>query len=222
MLRDARTVAAKDLRLEWRSKVAANQIIPFAVLVLVVFAFAVDADAAVLRRIAPGLFWVALLLSTLLAAGRSVAVESADGLPDGLRLSGLEPAGIFLGKAGALAVQLVAVEIVLTIGIVIFYDVRIDDLVLYAAAAAVGTLTLAAVGTLYGVLSLGLRVRETLLPLLVVPAVAPVLLAGTRAHERALDQVTGSGWAWVGLLAVIAVVYVSAGLAAYGSLLEEA
>ena len=222
MLRDARTVAVKDLRLEWRSKVAANQIVPFAVLVLVVFAFAVDADAAVLRRIAPGLFWVALLLSTLLAAGRSVAVESADGLPDGLRLSGLEPAGIFLGKAGALAVQLVVVEIVLSVGIVVFYDVRIDDLILYAAAAAVGTITLASVGTLYGVLSLGLRVRETLLPLLVVPAVAPVLLAGTQAHERALDQVTGSGWAWVGLLALIAVVYVSAGLAAYGSLLEEA
>ncbi len=222
MLRDARTVAAKDLRLEWRSKVAANQIVPFAVLVLVVFAFAVDADAAVLRRIAPGLFWVAVLLSTLLAAGRSVAVESADGLPDGLRLSGLDPAGIFLGKAGALALQLLVVEAVLTVGIVVFYDVRIDDVVLYAVAAAAGTITLASVGTLYGVLSLGLRVRETLLPLLVVPAVAPVLLAGTRAHERALDQVTGSGWAWVGLLAVIAVVYVGAGLAAYGSLLEEA
>ncbi|MEM9711682.1 MAG: heme exporter protein CcmB [Actinomycetota bacterium] len=215
-------MAAKDLRLEWRSKVAVNQILPFAVLVLVVFAFAVDADAAILRRIAPGLFWVAVLLSTLLAAGRSTAVESADGLPDGLRLSGLDPAGIFLGKAGALAAQLLVVEAALTIGIVVFYDVRIDDPLLYVAACLAGTITLASVGTLYGVLSLGLRVRETLLPLLVVPAVAPVLLAGTRAHERAFDQVTGSGWSWVGLLAVIAVVYVAAGLAAYGSLLEEA
>ena len=222
MLRDACAVAAKDLRLEWRSKVAVNQILPFAVLVLVVFAFAVDADAAILRRIAPGLFWVAVLLSTLLAAGRSTAVESADGLPDGLRLSGLDPAGIFLGKAGALAAQLLVVEAALTIGIVVFYDVRIDDPLLYVAACLAGTITLASVGTLYGVLSLGLRVRETLLPLLVVPAVAPVLLAGTRALERAFDQVTGSGWSWVGLLAVIAVVYVAAGLAAYGSLLEEA
>lgn len=222
MLRDAALVARKDLQVEWRSRIALNQILPFAVLVLVVFAFAVDADAAVLRRIAPGLFWVAVLLSTLLASGRSAAVESADGLADGLRLSGLEPAGVFLGKAAALTAQLLVVDAVLSVGIVVLYDVAIEDVALYVVAVATGTVTLAAVGTLYGVLSLGSRVRETLLPLLVIPAVAPVLLAGARANERALGQATGSGWSWVGLLALVAVVYVVAGLAAYGPLLEEA
>lgn len=222
MLRDARIVAAKDLQLEWRSRVATNQILPFAVLVLVVFAFAVDADTAVLRRIAPGLFWVALLLSTLLAAGRSAALEAVDGVPQGLRLSGLEPTGVFLGKAAALIFQLLVVAAVLSVGIVLLYDVAIENVPLYVVAVVTGTVTLAAVGTLYGALSLGSRVRETLLPLLVIPAVAPVLLAGARAHERALGQATGSGWPWVGLLALIAVVYVVSGLAAYGPLLEEA
>ncbi|MEM9033619.1 MAG: heme exporter protein CcmB [Actinomycetota bacterium] len=221
MLRDARIVARKDLQLEWRSRIATNQILPFAVLVLVVFAFAVDADAAVLRRIAPGLFWVALLLSTLLAAGRSAALEAADGLPQGLRLSGLEPSGVFLGKATALVLQLLVVAAILTVGIVVFYDVGVEDVPLYVITVLTGTVTLAAVGTIYGALSLGSRVRETLLPLLVIPAVAPVLLAGARANERALGQATGSGWSWVGLLALIAVVYVVAGLASYGPLLEE-
>ena len=99
MFRDAALIAAKDLRLEWRSRVATNQVAPFALLVLVIFAFALDADRPTLARVTPGLFWVAVLFSGLLAIQRSFAVENADGVRDALRLSGLEPASIFLGKA---------------------------------------------------------------------------------------------------------------------------
>jgi heme exporter protein B len=177
----------------------------------------------VLAQAAAGLFWIAVLLSTLLAVQRSSSVESADGVRDSLRLSGLDPAGIFLGKAAALAVQLLVLEVVLGAGVVVLYDVHVDGLGTLAATAGAATLGLAAAGTVYGALAAGLRVRETLLPLLVLPVVAPVLIAATRASEAALTGVAieVAPADWLRLLAVFAVVYLAFGVAAYGALLEE-
>ena len=110
MWRDAWTVAAKDLRIELRSRVGVNQVVPFAVLVLLLFAFALGPDRKALASAAAGLFWLAVLFSAVLAVQRSFAIESADGARDGLRLSGLDPAGIFLGKAAAVVVQLAALR----------------------------------------------------------------------------------------------------------------
>jgi len=92
--RDAAVMAGKDLRIEVRSRVATNQVAPFALLVLVLFAFALDPDRGVLARAAAGLFWVAVLFCALLAIQRAFAVEAADGARDNLRLSGLDPAAI--------------------------------------------------------------------------------------------------------------------------------
>ena len=91
-------VAGKDLRIEARSRVALSQVAPFGVVALVLFAFALGPDRALMAKGAPGLFWVAVLFCTVLAVQRSVSVESADGARDGLRLSGLDPAGLFLGQ----------------------------------------------------------------------------------------------------------------------------
>lgn len=221
MLRDAALVAGKDLSIEWRSRVSLNQVAPFALVALILFAFAADARSDLLEPFAAGLFWVAVLLVTVLTVQRSVAVERPDGLTDALRLSGLHPGGLFLGKAAAVAVQLLVLEAALGAGIVVLYDVTIGSALLWVVTCLIATVALAAAGTIYGAVSLGVRTRESLLPLLLVPIVAPVLLAATRAHERALGVSTVSGWRWVALLAVIAVVYAGAGLLAYGPLLEE-
>lgn len=223
MWRDALLVAGKDLRIEARSRVATNQVAPFAVLVLILFAFALDPDRGVLVRAAAGLFWVAVLLSAVLAVQRSRSVESADGTADALRLSGLDPAGIFLGKAVAVAVELLALELVLGVGVIVLYGVDPARYVLLAATAGAATLGLAAAGTLYGALAGGSRVHETLLPLLLLPAVAPVLIAATRASEVALGTAAVATTAadWVSLLAVLAVVYVAFGVVAFGPLMEE-
>src|SRR5437763_4103431 len=130
MWRDASLVTGKDLRIEGRSRVATNQVAPFAVMVLVLFAFAIDPDRGVLSKAAPGLFWVAVLFSALLAVQRSFAIEAADSARDGLRLSGLDPAGIFLGKAAAIALELAALEVVLGIGVVVLYDTRLEGALL--------------------------------------------------------------------------------------------
>lgn len=221
MWRDAVLVAGKDLRIEARSRVATNQVAPFAVVVLVLFGFALDPDRGVLRRASAGLFWVAVLLAVLLAVQRSFSVEAGDGLGDGLRLSGLDPAGIFLGKAAALAAQLVLLEVVLAAGIVVLYDADLGGPALLLATTTAATVGLAAAGTVYGVLAAGLKVRDTLLPLLLLPVVAPVLLAATRAWEVGMGISVDDGWRWAQLLAVFAAVYVTLGVLAFGALLEE-
>jgi heme exporter protein B len=222
VLQEAGLVAGKDLRIERRSRVTLQQILPFGGIVLLLFAFALDPDRGVLRRVAPGLFWVAVLLAALLAVSRAFAIEAEHGAHDGLRLSGLDPAAIFLGKAGAIAVQLAALEALLAVGVVVLFDVTLGSIGPLLLASLAATVGLAATGTVYGVLAAGLRVRETLVPVLLLPVVSPVLLAATRAWEAAIDGVPGDAWPWVGVLVVFAALSVGAGMLAFGPLLEEA
>lgn len=221
MIHDALLVAGKDLRLEARSRVALNQVLPFALLVLVLFAFALDPDRGLLEQATPGLYWVAVLFSGLLALQRSFAIEAADGNRDALRLSGLDPAGIFLGKVLAVSVQLFVLEALLLAGVAVLYTTHLGGWPLLLATVVVATAGIAAAGTLYGVVAAGLRVRETLLPLLLLPVLAPVLIGSTRAFEAALDGTPSEGWPWVGLMGVFAVLYVVAGVLGFGPLMEE-
>lgn len=223
MWRDAVLVSGKDLRIEARSRVALSQIAPFGVVALGLFAFALGPDKGPMANAAPGLFWVAVLFSTVLAVQRSVSVESVDGARDGLRLAGLDPAGVFLGKVLAVAAELAVLEAVLGVGIVLLYGARLANPWLIVGACAGGAVGLAAAGTLYGALSAGVRVRETLLPFLLLPVVAPVLLAGTRIFQAALVGGNASwGTPWFHLLVVFDAVYLALGVLVYGPLLESA
>ncbi len=221
MFRDAGLVAGKDLRIELRSRVTLQQVLPFAVLVLILFGVALDPDRGILTRASAGLFWVAVLFCALLAIQRAFTIEAADGGRDALRLSGLEPGGIFLGKALAIAAQLTAVEALLAVGVVIMYGTEVTGVPLLVATCVAATAGMAAAGTLYGVLAAGLRVRETLLPILLLPVLSPVLIGATKAFEAALGGVAADGWPWCGLLLTFALLYLTFGTLAFGTLLEE-
>jgi heme exporter protein B len=224
MWRDAWLVAGKDLRIELRSRVVLNQVLPFAIVVLGLFAFALGPDRAPMVEGAAGLFWVAVLFAAVLSVQRSFAVEATEATRDGLRMSGLDPAGVFLGKVAAVGAQLIVLEAVLTGGIVLFYGAHVRSYGAAVAAAVAGTAGLAAVGTIYGALAAGVRVRETLLPFLFLPVAAPVLLAGTRAWQAALGTGPGGDAAdpWLRLLLVFAAVYLSVGVLIFGPLQESA
>jgi len=221
LLQEALLVAGKDLRIEARSRVTAQQILPFGLVVLLLFAFALDPDRGLLSTVAPGLFWVTVLLGTLLAVGRAYSIEADNGARDGLRLSGLDSSALFLGKAGAVALELTALEALLAAGVVILFNVGLGGVAPLLLSTVAATIGLAAAGTLYGVLASGLRVRETLLPVLLLPVVAPVLLGATRAWESAISGATGDAWPWVALLGIFAVLFTGLGMLAFGALLEE-
>jgi heme exporter protein B len=223
--RIARLIAAKDLRIERRSRVLINQVLPFAGVTMVMFAFALD-TTNVLEQVAPGLVWLATLFSLLLLVQRSFGVENDDGALDALRVAGVDPLAIFWGKSLALAAQLAALEVVLMIAAVLLYGavVPLGGAVLLVTTLITATCGLACVGTLYGGLTAGFSGRETLLPLLVLPVVAPVLIGATRAVEAALGTggvALSEGWPWIGLLSVFAVAFGVGGALAFGPLIEE-
>jgi heme exporter protein B len=223
--RTARLVAGKDLRIERRSRVVVNQVLPFASLVMVLFAFALDNDE-VLQRTAPGLVWLATIFALLVVVQRAFAVETADGALDALRVAGVSPPGIFLGKSLALAVQLLVLELLLVGLAVVLYEATLTatGAVLLVTTLLPATTGLAFVGTLYGGLAAGARGRETLLPLLLFPVVAPVLIGATRATEAAFGvgrAAIDEGWPWVGMLLVFAALFGVGGTLAFGPLIEE-
>lgn len=226
VLQVARLIAAKDLRIERRSRIITNQVLPFAGLTMVIFAFALDANTEVLRVVSPGLVWLATMFSLLILVQRTFSVEADDGALDAMRVAGVDARAIFLGKAVGLAVQLIVLEVLLLFAAVILYGetVRLEGAVLLVTTLVSATCGLAAVGTLYGGLAAGFKGRETLLPLLTLPAVAPVLIGATRAVESALGTAgaaVSDGWQWVSLLTVFAVAFGVGGALAFGPLIDE-
>jgi heme exporter protein B len=195
-------------------------VLPVAVLSLVLYAFALGPVRQTLASAAPGLFWLAVLFSTVLATQRSFAIESGDGTRDGLRVSGIDPAGVFLGKAAAVAAELAVLQLVLWAAMTLLFGVHLRTPWLAVVASFLATIGLATAGTLYGALSAGLRVRETLLPLLVLPVLAPVLLAASRAWSGALSGSVSAGVSWLRILGPFAAVYLVIGIVLYGPLLE--
>ena len=164
-----------------------------------------------------------MLLAALLAVGRSFAVEEANGARDGLRLSGLDGGSIFLGKAAAIAVELFLLEVVLGAAVVVLYDVTVRGVIVLAVRG--GGRDRRSGGHRYGLRRAGdgLRARETLVPLLVLPgghagdARRDARVRRPRSRARRRDA-----WPWVQLLAAFAVLAVAAGTVAFGPLLEEA
>ncbi len=230
MLSDARLIAAKDLRIEASSRVLLTQVLPFGLMVLLLFGFGISPDRqvlgevprrSVLEQVSPGLFWITVLFAALLGLGRSFSIEAADGNLDGLRLGGLDPAGIFLGKAAAVIVQLAVLEVIVGVGAILLFGVSLANVGLLAVTIVGATVAIGCAGTLYATLAAGQRVRETLVPLLVLPVLAPVLLGATQATEAALFGPVSDGWPWAGLLGAFALLYIAIGIVAFGSFLEE-
>jgi len=221
----ARIVMLKDLRAEVNSRVLVNQVAPFSVVIMILFAFALDNDG-ILQRVAPGLVWLATMFSMLVVVQRSFAVETADGALDALRVAGVDTRALFLGKSLALGVQLCALDVILVTTAFFLYNVQLEPsgLLVVFVTVVLACCGLGFIGTLYGGLAAGARGRETLLPLLLLPVVAPVLIGATRATEAGFKSggaEVSEGWPWSGLLLVFAVIFGVVGSVAFGPLIDE-
>lgn len=221
MWHDVWLTLRKDLRIEARTRVTVNHVVPFVLTIVMLFAFALDGDSTLLRRATGGLFWVTVLFASNMIAQRSAAIDRPDGLPDALRLSAISPAAMFVGKTLSMFAQLTVTEVVLAALMVVMYDVRLGGLALVAVSIPLGTLAIAAVGSIYGPLAAGLNGKESVLPLLMLPALAPVLVAATNSFGVAFGTTVGPGWRWVAMLGMLCAIYVAAGTLTAAALLEE-
>ncbi len=218
MIRTALLVAGKDLRIEVRSRVLLWQVLPFGVMALLLSGLALGPAHAGNSDAAPGLFYLVVVLVTLLMINRSVSIERRPGTRASVATLGLDPGGVFLGKALALAVELWLTAVVLLVGAVLFLHTTLHGTVVAIPSVVETLAALAAAGTLYGGLSAG-GAAATLLPLVALPAFAPLLIAGERSFVAALHG--GALWEWWVIVTVALAAYVAVGILLYGVLEES-
>ena len=221
-LRQSAAVAGKDLRIEVRGRYALGAVLPFAATLLVAFGLSLGPDRVLLQRTAPGLLWLAVLFAAVLASRRAYESESEDGALEGLLLAPVDKAAVYLGKAAAVAAQLLVLEVIVMTLVSALFSLSLGgNLPALAAAFVLGTTGLAGVGALFGALDASARAREAVFPLLVLPLATPVLVAGVKVTAIATSGTGGTLGSWIGLLVAFDLMILAAGTLVYGYLLED-
>jgi len=221
-VRRAWAVVWKDVLAERRSKETVNAVLFFSVLLLFVFEFTLGADRDRLASVLPGLLWLGVLLAALLGLGRSFVLERENECWEALLLTPGDKSAVYVGKlAGNLLLMALVEAVVLTL-FTLFMNVDVGRaLPGLLLVLALGTLGIAAVGTLFGAMTAHVRARELLFPVLLLPVLVPVLLAIVKSTEALLaGEPLGVVSHWLKLLVAADVIYVVVGLLTFDVLLE--
>jgi heme exporter protein B len=216
-LRRARAVAWKDLRTERRSLANFSGVLFLALLMLLLFAFALGPDAQAMREAAAGIIWLAILFSGVLAFNRSYQIELDDGAFETLLLYPGARWPIFVGKLTANLAFVLAVElIVVPLSAVLFHVTMTGAAMMIAVVLLLGTIGFVTLGTFYAAVASRTRAREVLLPLLLFPMLVPVLIAAAKATTALVaGDVMGDTGSWVRLLLAFDLIFLTASLAIY-------
>jgi heme exporter protein B len=222
MARAATILLAKELRTEFRTRELLNTTIVFVLMILVLFSFTFDPTAAESRRFGPGLLWLALLFAGALMLPPSFTREQANETLAALRLAPIDPMAILLGKVLANFLFLMLTETVLLPIFAVLYDVRLAPVLgRLLLVFVLGTLGLTTTGTVFSAVASQARMRELLLPLLLLPVLTPVLIAGTEATAGLLADPPDLPRLWLLLLVAFDVVFLTATWVFGEYLLEE-
>ncbi len=220
--RRALIIAWKDLLVERRSKETLNALLFFSLLLLFVFQLALGPDRERLASVLPGLLWIGFILSGLLALGRTFLIEREHDCWEGLLLAPGDKSAIYLGKLAGNLVVMVAVEALVLALFVLFFNIDIGGaLPGLALVIGLGTVGLAAVGTLFAAMTAHLRARELLFPVLFLPMEVPVLLGTVQATEALfLGEPLSAVSHWLKLLLAADLIYLTAGILTFDFILE--
>jgi heme exporter protein B len=220
----AGTILRKDLLLEWRTKESVPAMTLFSITVYVLFHFGLDRNSLD-GELAAGVLWVTLLLAAVIGVTRLFAIEREQGGIDALLLAPIDRTALFLAKASALFLFLVAVEIVAVpaFGLMLLGPGLGGALPELPLILALGDLGIAAVGALVSALAAETRIRELIVPLLLLPLLVPLLICCAQATEPLLrpDQGPEDLGRWLGLLTLYDVVFVLVSVAVFDFLLED-
>ena len=222
LLPNAAVLLGKELRTEFRSRELLTTTLIFILIVIVLFSFTFDPTSDESRRFAPGLLWLAFLFASSLMLQPCFLREQHNDTLSALRLSVRDPFAIFLAKLAANTLFLLLAELLLLPLFAIMYNVPVLSvlhwLVLVFFLASLG---ISIAGTALSAISAQARMRELLLPLLMLPLLTPILVASTEVTKALFDRTPYVQWKGIGFLAVFDVVFLTA-LWLFGEyLLEE-
>ena len=214
-------VVWKDLAAELRSRELLSSMLVFALLVILIFNFALELDANARANVTSGVLWVTFTFAGTLGLNRSMAVEKDRGCLDGLLLAPVDRSAIYFGKAlGNLIFMLVVEAIVLPVYSVLYNtNLFLPGLLLIILLGSIGYV---AVGTLLASMAVQTRTRDVLLPILLFPVVIPVVIAAVKGSSGYLQAIPMDEIVpWINLLVVYDVIFTAVAFMVFDYVVEE-
>jgi heme exporter protein B len=186
-------IIRRDLLLAMRRKSEVLTALFFFIIVVSLFPLGIGPEPALLRKIAPGVLWVAALLATMLGLARLFAPDHADGTLEQMVLSPTPLGLLITGKIVAhwLTTGLPLVLLAPVLGIQ--FDLEAGALWILVVALLLGTPLLSLIGAIGAALTLGVRGGGVLLSLLVLPLYVPALIFGAGAVEAHISGLGAGG-----------------------------
>lgn len=220
--RAAAILLAKELRLEFRTRELLSATIIFGLVVVMMFSFAFEPTAAESRRYGPGLLWIAFLFAGSLMLNPSFAREQSNDTLDALRMAPISSFAILSGKMLANFIFMSLAEVVLVPVFGVLYNVSLAGIVgRLILVLALGTIGLTVTGTVFSAISAQARMRELLLPLLLLPILTPLLIGAVEATASLFTEQPALDRMWVSLLAGFDIVFLTASWLLCDYLIEE-
>jgi len=214
-------IIRKDLAAEWRSRELFTAMLIFALLVILIFNFALELDARARASVTSGVLWVTFAFAGTLGLNRSMATEKDRGCLDGLLLAPVDRAAIYFGKAIGNLVFMLVVEIIVLPIYSVLYNTNLfqPGLLLVVLLGSIGYV---AVGTLLSTMAVQTRTRDILLPILLFPLVIPILIAAVKASGGFLQGIPLNELSnWINLLIVYDVIFVAIAFMIFDYVVEE-
>ena len=215
-VRQALSVARKDLTVEFRTKESLNAAAALAISILLLLSFVVDPFAEMMRDMAGGLLWITFAFAGALVFNRGFSRELRNECLDTLLASPLSPSSLMIGKAVAIFLTLLVVEVVGLAVFGIFYNVRwwLRPIEL-AALCTLATWGISIVGAVFGALTVNLRLRELMLPVIIYPLLIPLLIGAIEITNTLLanQPLTGYEWLWGRVIVVFNIIFTALALA---------
>ncbi|MBW6517425.1 MAG: heme exporter protein CcmB [ANME-2 cluster archaeon] len=184
-------LAWKDLLMEFRTKQMLNSMIIFSLLVIVIFSYSFTnvLFSIEVSDIAPGILWIAFTFAGMLGLSRSFAGEKEDGCLDGLKLCPVDPSAIYLGKVTSNLIIMFMIEVIIVpLFMILFNFTDIKSLTGLGIVILLGTLGFILVGTLFSALTVNMRTREILLPVILFPIIIPLIMSAVLATQKVLTS----------------------------------
>jgi heme exporter protein B len=222
LLSNSGVLLGKELRTEFRSRELLMTTVVFILIVMVLFSFTFDPSSAESRRFGAGLLWLAFLFAASLMLQPCFLREQSNDTLSALRLSVSDPFSILLAKLAANTLFLLITELLMLPVFSILYNLPVARILgQLLLVFFLGSLGVSIAGTALSAISAQARMRELLLPLLLLPVLTPILVVSTEVTAGLLDAEPFMRWKGVGFLAVFDVVFLTA-LWLFGEyLLEE-